>query len=84
MTGKFPEIGCSYVSPDQCVGFTPANCCERINSVVDDKANDDRNNDDNDDDNDDRDVIEGGGGAGVVAMTSMTLLLVFSALAAVL
>ena len=81
MTGKFPEIGCSYVSPDQCIGFTPASCCERINSVVDDKADDDRNNDD---DNDDRDVFESGEDAGVVTMSSMTLLLVFSASAAVL
>ena len=48
LTGKLPEIGCSYVSPDQCTGFTPPSCCERIN---------DDDDDDKDDDNDDRDAL---------------------------
>ena len=74
MTGKLPEIGCSHISPDQCTGFTPPSCCERI------KADDD---DGKDEDNYDRDVFEDGEGAGMVAMTSMTFLLVPSALAVV-
>ena len=71
MTAKFPEIGCSYIPPDQCTDFTPASCCERIEKEDDDKDDDD-------------DVIEDGEGAGVVVMTSMALLLVLSALAVVL
>ena len=31
-TAKFPEIGCSYIPPDQCTGFTPAPCCERMDN----------------------------------------------------
>ena len=27
---KFPEIGCSYIAPDQCANFTPPTCCERV------------------------------------------------------
>ena len=30
MTTKLPEVGCSYIPPDQCTDFTPAPCCERI------------------------------------------------------
>ena len=33
VTTKLPEIGCSYIPPDQCTGFTPAPCCERIDGV---------------------------------------------------
>jgi hypothetical protein len=75
VTAKFPEIGCSYIPPDQCTDFTPASCCERIEKEDDDK---------DDDDDDDKDVIEDGEGAGVVVMTSMALLIVLSALAVVL
>ena len=32
---KFPEVGCSYVPPDQCSDSTPPPCCERINAVQD-------------------------------------------------
>lgn len=31
---KFPEVGCSYVAPDQCSDFTPPSCCERIDGTV--------------------------------------------------
>ena len=66
VTSMFPEIGCPYIPPDQCTGFTPAPCCERIK--------------DGDGDGD-------GGvddGAGVIVKTSMALLLVLAALAALL
>ena len=78
MTAKFPEIGCSYIAPDQCTGFTPANCCERIK-----KFNDGNNNNKSDTDKDDDDKDEDTDG-GVVVMTSMALLLVLSSLAVVL
>ena len=36
MTANFPEIGCSYIAPDQCSDFTPATCCERVDREVED------------------------------------------------
>ena len=36
MAAKIPEIGCSYIPPDQCTDFTPAPCCERIGDDKDD------------------------------------------------
>jgi hypothetical protein len=32
-TIKFPEIGCSYIAPDQCTNSTPPTCCERISAT---------------------------------------------------
>jgi hypothetical protein len=32
-TMKFPEIGCSYIAPDQCTDSTPPTCCERISAT---------------------------------------------------
>jgi hypothetical protein len=32
---KFPEIGCSYIAPDQCTNSTPPTCCERISTTED-------------------------------------------------
>ena len=32
---KFPEIGCSYIPPDQCSDTTPPTCCERIKDLED-------------------------------------------------
>ena len=69
VTAKFPKIGCSYIPPDQCTDFTPAPCCERIEDKGDDK----------DDDN-----VTDDGNNGVVMVASMALLLVLSALAALL
>ena len=34
-TAKFPQVGCSYVAPDQCSDFTPPTCCERVGAVED-------------------------------------------------
>ena len=70
MTAKIPKIGCSYIPPDQCTDFTPAPCCERIEDKGDDK--------------DDDDNVTDGGNNGVVMVASMALLLVLSALAALL
>ena len=36
MTTNFPEVGCSYIAPDQCSDFTPATCCERVDKEVED------------------------------------------------
>ncbi|CAI8042458.1 DBH-like monooxygenase protein 1 homolog [Geodia barretti] len=33
-TMKFPEIGCSYIAPDQCTDSTPPTCCERISGTT--------------------------------------------------
>ena len=71
MTTKLPEIGCPYIAPDECTGFTPASCCERIQNFDDDNNKSDGDKDEDTD-------------AGVVVMTSMALLLVLSALAVVL
>ena len=30
---KFPEVGCSYIGPDQCSASTPPTCCERISAT---------------------------------------------------
>ena len=37
MTTKLPEIGCSYIAPNQCTGFAPPSCCERIDDKDKDK-----------------------------------------------
>ena len=29
-TTTLPEIGCSYIPPDQCTDSTPLPCCERL------------------------------------------------------
>ena len=31
---KFPEVGCSYIAPDQCTNSTPPTCCERISPTT--------------------------------------------------
>ena len=72
VTAKIPKIGCSYIPPDQCTDFTPAPCCERIEDEGDDKDGD---NDDN---------VTDDGNNGVVMVASMALLLVSSALAALM
>ena len=72
MTAKIPKIGCFYIPPDQCTDFTTAPCCERIENEGDDK--DDGKNDNVTDDRNN----------GVVMVASMALLLVLSALAALL
>ena len=75
MKTELPAVACPYIPPDQCTDFTPAPCCERI------KGDGDGDGDGNSDGGDDGGVDDG---AGVIVKTSMALLLVLSALAALI